>query len=139
MNPDDFLPSVMTCVNYLKLPDYSSIEVMREKLKLAASEGQHSFHLSQTFILNQKIDKRVNKSVIYYQYQWLPTIWFIVLFTINHKFYFLVQYCGLHVHFSIQKLTIAPLNVLKFCYSIKWNFFFIFYQLYDTVTVSFVI
>ncbi|GJQ67325.1 hypothetical protein Trydic_g8224 [Trypoxylus dichotomus] len=46
MNPDDFLPSVMTCVNYLKLPDYSSIEVMREKLRLAASEGQHSFHLS---------------------------------------------------------------------------------------------
>lgn len=46
MNPDDFLPSVMTCVNYLKLPDYSSIEVMREKLRIAASEGQHSFHLS---------------------------------------------------------------------------------------------
>ncbi|KAL3281120.1 hypothetical protein HHI36_004342 [Cryptolaemus montrouzieri] len=46
MNPDDFLPSVMTCVNYLKLPDYTSIEVMREKLQLAASEGQHSFHLS---------------------------------------------------------------------------------------------
>lgn len=46
LNPDDFLPSVMTCVNYLKLPDYSSIEVMREKLSIAASEGQHSFHLS---------------------------------------------------------------------------------------------
>ncbi|KAG8229177.1 hypothetical protein J437_LFUL009894 [Ladona fulva] len=46
MNPDDFLPSVMTCVNYLKLPDYSSIEVMRCKLSLAAREGQHSFHLS---------------------------------------------------------------------------------------------
>lgn len=46
MNPDDFLPSVMTCVNYLKLPDYSSIEVMRDKLRLAASEGQHSFYLS---------------------------------------------------------------------------------------------
>lgn len=46
MNPDDFLPSVMTCVNYLKLPDYSSIEVMREKLHTAASEGQHSFYLS---------------------------------------------------------------------------------------------
>ncbi|CAH1114025.1 unnamed protein product [Psylliodes chrysocephalus] len=46
MNADDFLPSVMTCVNYLKLPDYSSIEVMREKLRLAASEGQHSFYLS---------------------------------------------------------------------------------------------
>ncbi|CAG9853614.1 unnamed protein product [Phyllotreta striolata] len=46
MNPDDFLPSVMTCVNYLKLPDYSSIEVMREKLRLAASEGQLSFYLS---------------------------------------------------------------------------------------------
>lgn len=45
-NPDDFLPSVMTCVNYLKLPDYSSIEVMREKLLIAAREGQQSFHLS---------------------------------------------------------------------------------------------
>ncbi|XP_018119815.1 uncharacterized protein LOC414478 isoform X5 [Xenopus laevis] len=45
-NPDDFLPSVMTCVNYLKLPDYSSIDVMREKLLMAAREGQQSFHLS---------------------------------------------------------------------------------------------
>lgn len=46
VNADDYLPSVMTCVNYLKLPDYSSIEVMRAKLRVAASEGQHSFHLS---------------------------------------------------------------------------------------------
>ncbi|XP_077467262.1 E3 ubiquitin-protein ligase TRIP12 isoform X1 [Stigmatopora argus] len=45
-NPDEFLPSVMTCVNYLKLPDYSSIEIMREKLLMAAREGQQSFHLS---------------------------------------------------------------------------------------------
>lgn len=46
LGADGFLPSVMTCVNYLKLPDYSSIEVMREKLRIAAQEGQHSFHLS---------------------------------------------------------------------------------------------
>ncbi|GIY56935.1 e3 ubiquitin-protein ligase TRIP12 [Caerostris darwini] len=45
-NSDSYLPSVMTCVNYLKLPDYSSIEIMREKLQIAISEGQHSFHLS---------------------------------------------------------------------------------------------
>ncbi|KAG8520881.1 E3 ubiquitin-protein ligase TRIP12, partial [Galemys pyrenaicus] len=45
-NPDDFLPSVMTCVNYLKLPDYSSLEIMRGKLLVAAREGQQSFHLS---------------------------------------------------------------------------------------------
>lgn len=45
-NPDDFLPSVMTCVNYLKLPDYSTVEIMREKLEIAAKEGQLSFHLS---------------------------------------------------------------------------------------------
>ncbi|UYV65890.1 hypothetical protein LAZ67_3005823 [Cordylochernes scorpioides] len=45
-DPDDYLPSVMTCVNYLKLPDYSSIEKMREKLNIAVFEGQHSFHLS---------------------------------------------------------------------------------------------
>lgn len=45
-NPDDFLPSVMTCVNYLKLPDYSSLEVMRERLHTASREGQLSFYLS---------------------------------------------------------------------------------------------
>lgn len=45
-NPDTFLPSVMTCVNYLKLPDYSSAQIMKEKLKKAAKEGQLSFHLS---------------------------------------------------------------------------------------------
>ncbi|KAJ2943828.1 hypothetical protein O0L34_g8156 [Tuta absoluta] len=46
LDPDEYLPSVMTCVNYLKLPDYSSADVMRAKLRLAANEGQHSFHLS---------------------------------------------------------------------------------------------
>ncbi|XP_046804940.1 E3 ubiquitin-protein ligase TRIP12 isoform X3 [Lucilia cuprina] len=45
-NPNDYLPSVMTCVNYLKLPEYSSREVMRQKLKMAANEGSMSFHLS---------------------------------------------------------------------------------------------
>ncbi|XP_004537340.1 uncharacterized protein LOC101452566 isoform X2 [Ceratitis capitata] len=45
-NPNDYLPSVMTCVNYLKLPEYSSREVMRQKLKVAANEGSMSFHLS---------------------------------------------------------------------------------------------
>jgi E3 ubiquitin-protein ligase TRIP12 len=45
-NPDEYLPSVMTCVNYLKIPEYSSREVMKAKLKLAASEGSMSFHLS---------------------------------------------------------------------------------------------
>ena len=44
--PDDYLPSVMTCVNYLKLPQYSSKEVMREKLFTAMNEGVGSFHLS---------------------------------------------------------------------------------------------
>lgn len=46
VNPDDYLPSVMTCANYLKLPDYSSKEIMRDKLRLAAAEGQYCFHLS---------------------------------------------------------------------------------------------
>ncbi|KAK9126841.1 hypothetical protein Scep_015687 [Stephania cephalantha] len=44
--PDWDLPSVMTCVNYLKLPPYSSKEIMKERLLLAISEGQGSFHLS---------------------------------------------------------------------------------------------
>lgn len=45
-NNDQHLPSVMTCVNYLKLPEYSSVEVMREKLTKAMQYGQLSFHLS---------------------------------------------------------------------------------------------
>ncbi|KAL4971990.1 hypothetical protein BDW66DRAFT_145099 [Aspergillus desertorum] len=44
--PDDYLPSVMTCVNYLKLPDYSSLDVLRERLSVAIKEGQGAFHLS---------------------------------------------------------------------------------------------
>ncbi|KAL0941810.1 HECT-domain-containing protein [Colletotrichum truncatum] len=43
---DDYLPSVMTCVNYLKLPDYTSIDVMRKQLSTAIKEGQGAFHLS---------------------------------------------------------------------------------------------
>ncbi|EWY95421.1 E3 ubiquitin-protein ligase TRIP12 [Fusarium oxysporum NRRL 32931] len=43
---DDYLPSVMTCVNYLKLPDYSTIEIMRKQLFTAVKEGQGAFHLS---------------------------------------------------------------------------------------------
>ncbi|TQN72180.1 putative ubiquitin fusion degradation protein [Colletotrichum shisoi] len=43
---DDYLPSVMTCVNYLKLPDYTGIEVMRKQLSTAIKEGQGAFHLS---------------------------------------------------------------------------------------------
>jgi E3 ubiquitin-protein ligase TRIP12 len=43
---DDYLPSVMTCVNYLKMPDYSTIDVLRQKLTVAMEEGQGAFHLS---------------------------------------------------------------------------------------------
>ena len=32
-NPENFLPSVMTCVNYLKLPDYTNLEVTTTQLK----------------------------------------------------------------------------------------------------------
>ena len=43
---DNILPSVMTCQNYVKLPDYSSKEVLKKKLQLAMKEGQKSFTLS---------------------------------------------------------------------------------------------
>lgn len=45
-NPDKYLPSVMTCANYLKLPNYSTIDIMREKVTVAIHEGQFSFYLS---------------------------------------------------------------------------------------------
>ena len=43
---DDFLISVMTCANYVKLPEYSSIDVLRKRLLTAIEEGQGAFHLS---------------------------------------------------------------------------------------------
>lgn len=46
LTSDDYLPSVMTCVNYLKMPDYSSIQVLKDKLTTAILEGQGAFHLS---------------------------------------------------------------------------------------------
>lgn len=43
---DDFLISVMTCANYVKLPDYSDIDILRRRLMTAIHEGQGAFHLS---------------------------------------------------------------------------------------------
>ncbi|KAG9400417.1 Ubiquitin-protein ligase [Aphanomyces cochlioides] len=43
---DAVLPSASTCTNYLKLPDYSSKDVMRARLLYVIHEGQLSFHLS---------------------------------------------------------------------------------------------
>ena len=40
------LPSVMTCANYLKLPDYASPAVLRDRLLVAVNEADGSFHLS---------------------------------------------------------------------------------------------
>ena len=44
--PDDYLPTVMTCQNYLKLPDYSSYQVLEKKLLLSMKEGSKEFSLS---------------------------------------------------------------------------------------------
>uniref|UniRef100_A0A7S0JI46 HECT domain-containing protein n=1 Tax=Calcidiscus leptoporus TaxID=127549 RepID=A0A7S0JI46_9EUKA len=46
LSADAYLPSVMTCANYLKLPDYSSKAVMKERLLTAINEGQGCFLLS---------------------------------------------------------------------------------------------
>ena len=45
-NPDRHLPSVMTCQNYLKIPNYSNISILKEKLFFAIREGNNAFHLS---------------------------------------------------------------------------------------------
>merc|ERR1711865_1003978 len=45
-DPDDYLPSVMTCANYIKLPNYSSSKVLKEQLLKAIVDGQGSFDLS---------------------------------------------------------------------------------------------
>ena len=45
-NPDNFLPSVMTCQNYVKLPEYSSFDILKAKMQYATREGVNSFNLS---------------------------------------------------------------------------------------------
>ena len=45
-NPNGSLPTVMTCQKNMKIPDYSTIDILREKLFFAMYEGINSFHLS---------------------------------------------------------------------------------------------
>lgn len=46
LKPDDYLASNMSCANFLKLPQYSSKEVMRRRLQTAVREGAGAFNLS---------------------------------------------------------------------------------------------
>ncbi|KAI8909282.1 hypothetical protein DFJ77DRAFT_433488 [Powellomyces hirtus] len=43
---NDYLPSVMTCANYLKVPEYRDVETLKARFDLAVKEGQGCFHLS---------------------------------------------------------------------------------------------
>ncbi|CAO1638599.1 unnamed protein product [Sympodiomycopsis kandeliae] len=46
LKADDYLASNMSCANFLKLPQYSSREVMKKRLETAVKEGAGSFNLS---------------------------------------------------------------------------------------------
>ena len=46
MNPDEPLPSCMTCMNYFKLPPYTSKEKMKMKIMKAIHEGTTLFDLT---------------------------------------------------------------------------------------------
>ncbi|KAI8332886.1 hypothetical protein BC941DRAFT_435669 [Chlamydoabsidia padenii] len=46
LTANDYLPSVMTCANYLKMPEYSDKDTMRKRLQIAMDEGKDSFLLS---------------------------------------------------------------------------------------------
>lgn len=43
---NEILPSVMTCQNYVKLPNYSSYEILKAKFEQAYNEGCNNFNLS---------------------------------------------------------------------------------------------
>jgi E3 ubiquitin-protein ligase TRIP12 len=42
-SPDDYMPSVNTCFGYLKLPEYSSKEMLKKRLVFAIDHGQDAF------------------------------------------------------------------------------------------------
>ena len=44
--PDEILPSVMACQNYVKTPQYTSFQVFKAKFDYAVEEGQQNFLLS---------------------------------------------------------------------------------------------
>ncbi|GHJ87332.1 hypothetical protein NliqN6_3734 [Naganishia liquefaciens] len=44
--PDNYLPSVMTCAQYFKMPEYTSKEVLKLQIERAMREGANSFLLS---------------------------------------------------------------------------------------------
>lgn len=46
LKPDDYLASNMSCANFLKLPQYSTREIMKKRLETAVREGAGSFDLS---------------------------------------------------------------------------------------------
>ena len=46
LGPDHYLPSVMTCQNYLKLPEYSCYEALKKQMTYAFTEARETFHLS---------------------------------------------------------------------------------------------
>lgn len=46
LKADDYLPSVMTCANYFKMPSYTTKEIMLKRLLTSMKEGQNSFLLS---------------------------------------------------------------------------------------------
>ncbi|GAA5801277.1 hypothetical protein HPULCUR_006723 [Helicostylum pulchrum] len=46
LTADDYLPSVMTCANYFKMPAYTTKEIMKARLLTSMREGQNSFLLS---------------------------------------------------------------------------------------------
>ncbi|CAO3648658.1 unnamed protein product [Cunninghamella echinulata] len=46
LKADDYLPSVMTCANYFKMPDYTDKAIMLQRLRTAIAEGKDSFLLS---------------------------------------------------------------------------------------------
>ena len=44
--PDQLHPSVMTCQNYLKLPEYSTYEILKHKFDVAIHECTKHFGLN---------------------------------------------------------------------------------------------
>ena len=46
----EFCPEVIVvCQNYVKLPEYSSIDIMKVKISYAINEGQNNFTLSSRY------------------------------------------------------------------------------------------
>lgn len=63
--PDAGLPTVNTCKHYVKMPEYTSYEQLKERFNLATKEDDHHFDLNWARAGNTHSEKSHRENSLY--------------------------------------------------------------------------